>query len=207
MCHHPARTLPCLRLPPLLAALTLVSLPLHADNETDHAALRAIKSTYEEAVNSGHPEKVAHHLAGNVTAVMVTGEEVQGAAGLDAYWKKVRGLIGEGGTYQVEVLTDKTEFAGDLAFSRGRTHESVVLANGKTFNFEALWSTVCQKQEGQWKVLRMHSTIDPINNPFVLARLTVTKWTYGLLGLIAGSVAASIGALVICRISSHRLPS
>lgn len=203
MHHNLASTLACLRLLPLLTALALTLLPLHADNENDQAALRSMKSAYEEAVNSGHPEKIANHLAENVTAVMVTGEEVQGTAGLDAYWKKVREMIGEGGTYQVEVLTDKTEFAGDSAFSRGRTHERVVLANGKTFKFDALWSTVCQKQEGEWKVVRMHSTIDPINNPFVVARLTATKWTYGLLGLILGSVTALVGTLLICRLSKR----
>src|SRR5215472_6671728 len=110
----------------LLAAITCVILcavgsPVRADEESDRAALRMIRTNYMEAVNSGDPSKMAPFLSKEVTGVMVTGEEVKGLDGLVAYWKKIQDLIGTGGSYHVAVNVDKTDLYGDIAVSRGST--------------------------------------------------------------------------------------
>ena len=152
------------------AWIVLASLPdTRADEAADHNALRAIKATYEEAVKSGMPAKLAPHVSTNTTGVMVTGEQVEGMAGLESYWKKIQNLIGPGGTYEVAVNVDKTDLFGDLALSRGTTADIVRLGNGKEFKFGSSWSTVCRKEGGAWKVIRMQATMDPVQNPFVSA--------------------------------------
>jgi hypothetical protein len=49
-----------------------------------------------------------------------------------------------------------------------------------------LWTAVSRKVEGDWNVIRMHGSIDPITNVFVMTELKAAKWIYGLGGLILG---------------------
>jgi ketosteroid isomerase-like protein len=175
----------------ILLALCLMTLPLpalHADEETDRAALRAIKAAYEEAVNGRTPLKIAPYLDENVTGVMVTGDPVRGLPGLEAYWRKVQDLIGAEGTYQVKVNTEKTDIFGDIAVSYGTTDETVRLAEGKEFKFNTLWNTVCRRENGEWKVIRMQATMDPVSNAFVSAKLNSAKFTFAGAGLAVGIV-------------------
>lgn len=173
---------------PLCLSLFFFCASLHADEEADRASLRTIKAAYEEAVNGRTPLKIAPYLDENVTGVMVTGDPITGLAGLEAYWKKIQDLIGEGGIYQVKVNTEKTDLFGDLAVSYGTTDEIVTLANGKEFKFNSLWNTVCRKENGEWKVIRMQATMDPVSNTFVTAKRSADKFTYAGLGLVAGIV-------------------
>jgi uncharacterized protein (TIGR02246 family) len=172
-----------------------------ADDEADRTALRTIKAAYEEAINSKDPSKMAPHLATNVTGVMVTGDVVEGFQGLEAYWKKIQALIGEGGKYQVKVNTDKTDLFGEVAVSRGNTEDVVTLANGKEFKFGSRWTAVCHKETGGWKVIRMQATMDPVDNVFTSARLKTTKFVYGGAGLAAGVLL-----LLMMRFSKRARP-
>ena len=157
-----------------------------ADDEADRTALRMIRTNYETAVNSGDLSKIKDDLSKEVTGVMVTGKAVEGYDGLVAYWNEVQKLIGVGGTYHVTVKVDNTEFFGDVAVSRGTTEETVRLARGKELNFGAFWTSVWHKEAGQWKVLRMEATLDPIDNVFVKLQLGKARLLYGIGGLVGG---------------------
>jgi len=173
-----------------------------ANEESDRAALREIKKAYETAVNEGKPSDLAPYLSESVTAVMVTDEEVTGLAGLEAYWRKIQDLIGKGGTYKVQVQVDKTDLFGDLAISRGTTTELVHLASGKDFHYSARWTTVCRRENGAWKLLRMHSSMDPIQNEFVKASKSAGQWIWGGTGLAIGAIGAAAGLWILKKRSS-----
>jgi len=175
-------------LPPGIICLILCSLcsSVRADEESDRAALRMIRTNYMEAANSGDPSKIAPYLSKEVTGVMVTGEEVKGFDGLVAYWKKIQNLVGPGGSYHVTVNVDKTDLYGDTAVSHGNTDDVVRLATGKELQFHSLWTAVCHKENGVWKVVRMEAAMDPVDNVFVSLRMQKTRLAAGGIGLLAG---------------------
>jgi ketosteroid isomerase-like protein len=157
-----------------------------ADDDANRAALRMIRTNYEEAANSGDLSKFKSDLSDQVTGVMVTGEPVTGYDGLVSYWKGIQDLIGPGGSYHVTVNTDKTDLFGDIAVSRGTTEESVRLANGKELDFSSFWTAVCHKEDGKWKIFRMQATLNPVHNVFVSLQLGKAKLIYGIGGIVAG---------------------
>jgi len=169
----------------LLASATV----LYAAEEADHEALRKIKAIYEEAVKSDDLSKLFPHLGGNLTAVTPTGEEVKGAQELQAYFKRIWDLIGKGGAYQVKVNVTNTDLFGDIALSYGTTEEFVKTAEGREYKFPMLWTAVARRDNGEWKAIRMHGSIDPLGNVFVATRLNAIKWIYGGGGLLVGLVA------------------
>jgi ketosteroid isomerase-like protein len=170
-----------------------------ADDTDDRTALRMIRTNYEEAVNSGDLSKIQTNLSKEVTGVMVTGEPVVGFDELVAYWKKIQTLIGTGGTYHVTVNVDKTDLFGDVAVSHGTTEETVRLANGKELNFSAFWTSVCHKEDGAWKVVRMQATLNPIDNVFVALQLKKAKLIYGVVGFIAGALLVFAIRFLTCK--------
>ena len=145
-----------------------------------------------EAIDSGQVAKLAPYLSKEVTGVMVTGEKVEGLDGLEAYWKKIQDLIGPGSSYHVVVNVDKTDLYGDVAVSRGSTEDVVRLGNGKELHFSSYWTSVCHKEEGVWKVVRMEAAMDPVDNVFISLRLQKTKIVYGVGGLVVGVVLVLI---------------
>ena len=167
-----------------------------ADDEAEHAALRKIKAAYEDAVNSGNPSKIGPFLGKEVTGVMVTGEPVQGLESLESYWKKIQSIIGQGGSYHVNVNVSKSDLYGDTAVSSGTTEDVVRLANGRELKFNSLWTTVCRKENGDWKIIRMQATMDPVENVFVSARLKIAKLTFGVGGFVLGALLVLAACLL-----------
>lgn len=171
---------------PLLALCLTVS--VHADD--DKQALRELRALYEKAVSEGDPQSLKPHLADDFTAVMVTAEEVTGHDGVLAYWEKVVEFVGDGGSYRVSLDPDDSIIEGDIAITKGRALEQVTLKSGKSIEFTSLWTAVARKEEGTWKLVRIHAAIDPIGNPIIAYLNRAKGWLLGggglLLGLIAG---------------------
>jgi ketosteroid isomerase-like protein len=159
--------------------------------EADHDALRALVPLYERAANEGKPELLKPYLDPDFGGVMVTGDEVDGFASLQEFWANIQKMIGDGGRYHVKVnVAARSILSGDLAVAHGTTEDDVVTANGKKYHFEGRWTAVCRKKDGQWKVLRVHGSMNPISNPFVMAALRVSSLTAGA---IAGIVCLIVG--------------
>ncbi len=164
-----------------------MSTPLSADVESDHEQLRAVRRIFEEAVNTNNLELLRPVLDPSVTGVPVTGEEVRGYDELCAYWNKVWELIGRGGSYRVEVHPELSDLYGDIAVGRGWADERVVTNTGREFRYKSHWTAVIRKSpDGTWRVLRMHSAMDPVDNPFVHAEVRWNRIGYGTGGLLAG---------------------
>jgi ketosteroid isomerase-like protein len=172
----------------VFGSLCCLCLDAKGDEQADRAALRLILTNYIDGVNSGDLSKLSPYLATNVTGVMVTGQPVQGFDELRSYWKKIQELIGPGGSYHVSVKVDKTEFYGDVAVSRGSTEDVVRLGNGKELPFNSFWTSVCCKEDGAWKVVRMQAAMNPIDNVFISMRSKRAEIFCGICGVVAGII-------------------
>lgn len=174
----------------LLLALASIS-RLHADEGADRAALREIKTAYEEAINTNDLAKITPFLGANFTGVMVTGDSVRGLAELEAYWKKIQGMIGKGGSYSVRVTPGEVHFNGDLAICTGAAEE-LVQSQGQQFPYTSVWTTICRRDGASWKLERIQATMDPINNVFVRARMRGAGIQYGAGGFIMGCIVTAL---------------
>jgi ketosteroid isomerase-like protein len=135
--------------------------------EAEHEALRRLKTGYEEAVRSNRIDALAPYFHSDFHGVMVTGRAVNSFAEVQQYWRDIRGLIGEGGTYTTTVNPERSVILGDVALARGTTDDVVKTSDGQEYRFSALWTATLQKEGGNWKIRTIQGTMDPIGNPFV----------------------------------------
>ena len=161
-----------------------------ASEEADHAALRLLKTAYEEAIRNNKIETLAGHFHPDFHGVMVTGRAVNSFADVQQFWRDLRGLIGEGGTYTTTINPERSVILGDIALARGTTDDVVRTAAGKEYRVTTLWSATLQRDGGAWKVRSLQGTMDPIGNPFVaeVASLAVLQYASGagVIGLVLG---------------------
>ena len=176
--------------------------------ESQKEQLRALKSLYERAVAEENPDLLAPHLAEEFSGVMVTGDGVSNMPDLRAYWAKIKGLLGEGGKYTVELLPDDSVVFGDTAVSRGTTREVALTDGGKRYEFASQWTAVSrQAPDGTWQLVRVHGSMDPVGNVFVKTFLTRTAWTAGAIGAAAGLLLGTVIALLVRRRRATAPPS
>lgn len=191
-----------LRLPPaaLAAALLAGVLTVRAAPTEDpaHAALREIRATYEKAVRTGDLAPLRALWAPETSAVMILGQEVKTFAELEAHWKFVRDLIGPGGSYTTTLKPETSLIHGDIALSRGTSDELVRTAEGKEYPFTSFWTAVSRRVDGQWKVLRMHGSMAPVDNVFTRTFVQRAKLAYGIGGLVLGA-AIGFGLAFLLR--------
>ncbi|HEV8254237.1 MAG TPA: nuclear transport factor 2 family protein [Vicinamibacteria bacterium] len=171
---------------------------LDADDEADHEALRKIRRVYEQAVAEDNVELLVPHLDPQFTAVMLTGELVVGADGMRGYWRRIKDLMGPGGRYTVTVEPDLSTLLGDVALAKGTTSDVVATDQGE-YRFKSQWTAVCRRVDGQWKVLRIQGSMDPVGNPFVKKALTRSAVWSGGGGLGVGSVVGLLAGVVLRR--------
>lgn len=176
-----------------------------AADQADHDALRALVSMYEQAANQGKLATLKPYLDPEFSGVMVTGEEVTSFASMEEYWAKIQKMMGEGGTYHVKVnVADRATLAGDLAVARGTTDE-VVHAKGNEYHFTGHWTAVCRKRDGQWRLFRIQSSMDPVTNPFVMAAVRAASVTAAVAAGIAGLVVGWVLHVIIARRRKARM--
>jgi len=171
----------------------------NTDRTADKEALRALAARYEVAINQGSLAGLQDSVAPEVSAVFMTGVESKGLEAMQKYYDEIKGKLGSGGSYTVKFVPDDTDFHGNIAVAHGTSDEAVVLGNGKRITYRSLWTAVLEKNDGQWKALRLHVSIDPIDNAFVRMKLDLTKWMHLAIGGLIGLVAGLLGFKIISK--------
>ncbi len=170
------------------------------DIEAEHDALRELKALYERAISEDAPEQLRPHIAEGFSGVTLTSLPVDDFDGLLGYWAEIKEMMGEGGRYSVTVKPAvKSLLFGNIAVAHGKSEDLVVTGGGKEYRFEGQWTAVCLKQDGRWKLLRVHGSMDPLGNPFVLSALKGTMLTTGGALLAVGLVLGWLGHLLFAR--------
>jgi hypothetical protein len=95
----------------------------------------------------------------------------------------------------VTIDPDDTIFEGNIAIAKGRANERAV-RNGKTLDFVSQWTAIARKESGEWKLVRIQASIDPVGNPIIKALQGYKEWIIG--------VAALVGGLIIGRLLPRR---
>ena len=163
-------------------------------HEADRQALRDLKALYEKAASTGDIDALAPLVGPGFTGVMMTSDPVASVEDMRSYWARMRSLIGDGGSYRVELAIDgPSEFFGDIAVAHGTSKDFVHTGSGRDYNFDGRWTAVFRRTPEGWKALRIHGSMDPIGNPFVRAGVSGTAWVVGIVAVLVGALLGWIG--------------
>jgi ketosteroid isomerase-like protein len=171
-------------------------LPIQAqvpENDThasDKQALRALAEKYENAINQGNFSSLKEFVAPSASAVFMTGHELVGLDAMQKYYDEVKVKLGTGSSYSVKLNPADTEFYDSIAVTHGTSDERVTFGNGKQLAYQSKWTAVLQKNNDQWIAIRMHVSIDPIDNPFITMKNQVTHWIYSSVAGLSGALLA-----------------
>ena len=158
------------------------------EEEAEWVKIRALKSVYEDAVRSNQIEKLRPYVAANFHGTIVTGAEARSFDDLIKRNQEIHELIGSGGSYQVKVNYEPGTMFGNIAVANGTSEETVVTGSGKRFEYVSKWLVNLIKEDGTWKLYRLQSTLDPVDNVFVHDTVKYTRLFFGGGGLVIGAL-------------------
>lgn len=156
----------------LAAALAVSVAPAEEENHADHEALRKMRRAFEEAAAKNDMDLMKPFLATNFSLVTFTDREFTDFEAFKAQWAKTRSaMLGESGTYRVDLDPEYSVLMGDVALCRGNAKNELVNSKGSRFEFTSHWSVVCRKTDGEWKIVRGHNSLNPFDNPMLRDRV------------------------------------
>src|SRR5262249_27256636 len=121
---------------------------------------------------------------------------------LKDYNAKMRHMIGEGGSYTMKAAYEPGVMLGNSALGFGSTEERVVTNEHHEYTFSSRWTALVTKQDGAWELLRVHVSMDPLQNVFVK---TFSHRESMLRGEIAGAFGLLIGVVIGYRVRSRKV--
>lgn len=162
-------------------------------DEADHQALRDLKKVFEKAASENNLDLLRPYVNEDFSAVTYTDREFTDFEAFKARWQKTRDEIVGNGSYKVTLLPERSEIYVDFAIARGDSENVLVNEAGKEFRFTSHWTAVCRKVDGQWKIVRAHSSLDPFGNPMLIDgvrnKILQTGAAAALGGLVVGGLA------------------
>jgi ketosteroid isomerase-like protein len=178
-----------------------------AQEEADHAALREFKALFEKAASENQLDLLKPMLHEPFSVVTYTDREFTDFETFKARWQKTRDQIVGNGSYKVTLEPERSLIYGDLAIARGDSANVLVTAAGNEYHFTSHWTAVFRKQNGQWKVVRVHSSLDPFGNPMVVGEAKRRMIQAGVGAGVGGLLVGGILAFLFVRRGGHSPPA
>lgn len=174
-----------------------------ADREADRQALRELKAVFEQAASENKLDLLKPHLHDPFSVVTYTDREFTDFEAFKSRWQETRDeVVGQTGSYKVTLQPEPTEFFGDIAVARGDSDNVLVGASGKEYRFTSHWTAVCRKVDDQWKIVRVHSSLDPFGNPMVVGEVSSKLVQTGLAAAVGGLLLGGLLGWVLARRSA-----
>ncbi len=157
----------------------------------DRQALRVLLDRIEKATSSLDIDSATSLMHSDVIVTWQNAEVSKGQEQVRAYHARmIKGATPIVKGYSVKAnLGGPAVFYGDSAIAWGTTVETYELTDGLKFTLNANWSTTIVKKDGEWKIAALHFSTNLFDNP-LLKNAERLVWVAGLLGLIAGLLAA-----------------
>lgn len=184
---------------PLAAALFVLLVPTAAwaqesSEAADHDALRKIKADVLNAINTRNLRGMDAILHKPFMVTVVTQDTFTDTGALQAYYDGLftRQLL-RMARVNIEAEADELSHiqTGTFAVARGSTKELYELADGRRFDMRGRWTATAVKEDGQWKLIAIHSGTNFLDNPVLTAVEKSTAYV-GAGGLAAGLALGSL---------------
>jgi len=168
-------------------------------NKEDHDTFRKLKVVYEDAVNNNKMETLKPYLHKDFSFVTLTNRHFNDFESFHKQWQITREKLLKGGTYNITLKPDYSQIVGDTAITKGTSTSVLVTGDSETFEFSESWTAVCVKEDGQWKVIRIHSSIDPFKNPFIVSEVKKRITKYCIISLLVGLIAGFLLKILLSK--------
>ena len=149
------------------------------ENQADHEALRKLKTDVISAVNNrdyATMQKVMHQP---FMATMITQDNFTDFGKLKNFFEShftrdVRRMKKISIAAEADDLSQI--YQGTFALTKGSTKEHYELTDGRIFDMDGRWTAVSIKDNGQWKLLAIHTGTNFLDNPVLNAIEKSTIW-------------------------------
>jgi hypothetical protein len=182
----------------------LLGRPLLAQNASqaaDHEALRKLKTDVITAINTRNVQSMDTLLHKPFMSTLITQDSFTDIERLKAYFD---GLFTRS-VLRINKITMEAEpdeqaqiYTGTFAVARGGTKEVYELGDGRTYTIPGRWTATTIKDNGQWKVLAVHTGVNFIDNPVMTAVEKSTLY-FGAGGVALGAVIGFLLGFFIRR--------
>ena len=182
----------------------LLGRPLLAQNVSqaaDHEALRKLKTDVITAINTRNVQSMDTLLHKPFMSTLITQDSFTDIERLKAYFD---GLFTRP-VLRINKITMEAEpdeqaqiYTGTFAVARGGTKEVYELGDGRTYTIPGRWTATTIKDNGQWKVLAVHTGVNFIDNPVMTAVEKSTLY-FGAAGVALGAVIGFLLGFFIRR--------
>ena len=182
----------------------LLGRPLLAQNASqaaDHEALRKLKTDVITAINTRNVQSMDTLLHKPFMSTLITQDSFTDIERLKAYFD---GLFTRP-VLRINKITMEAEpdeqaqiYTGTFAVARGGTKEVYELGDGRTYTIPGRWTATTIKDNGQWKVLAVHTGVNFIDNPVMTAVEKSTLY-FGAGGVALGAVIGFLLGFLIRR--------
>jgi Domain of unknown function (DUF4440) len=182
----------------------LLGRPLLAQNASqaaDHEALRKLKTDVITAINTRNVQSMDTLLHKPFMSTLITQDSFTDIERLKAYFD---GLFTRS-VLRINKITMEAEpdeqaqiYTGTFAVARGGTKEVYELGDGRTYTIPGRWTATTIKDNGQWKVLAVHTGVNFIDNPVMTAVEKSTLY-FGAGGVAVGAVIGFLLGFLIRR--------
>lgn len=178
-----------------------VALAQQVGTEQDHQALRTLKEQAVKAVNERDYTAAEKLLDDPFMITVVTQDSFTDMDKLKAYFEDLytRDFL-RMKTVRISAEADELSeiYTGTFSVNKGSTKEHYELADGRIFDLDGRWTAVSVKQDGQWKLLAVHTGTNFLDNP-VLAAIEKSIVWFGLIGGGIGLLAGFLGGWLFTR--------
>lgn len=175
----------------LLSGLcSLASIAADDATAADHQALRKLKSDVVAAVNKRDYPAMQQFMHRPFMATLITQDHFEDTDKLKDYFETLftRPTL-RMSKVSIEADADALSqiYEGTFALNKGTTKEHYELADGRAFDIDGRWTAVSRKENGEWKLLAVHTGTNFLDNPVLNAIEKSVLW-FAAGGVLAGLV-------------------
>lgn len=163
-------------------------------HESDRAALKALLSGVETAINKKDIDYLASILDKDVVVIYLDAEVARGIPAVRSYFEKT---LGGSNAILTEYRTKgkvgaPAIFHNNVALADGTAKDEFVFLDGRVMTVNTNWTTAIVKNGGAWKVAQLHFSTNVFDN----AILTAAEKSVLLFSIIAIIIGLIIGFVV-----------
>ena len=162
--------------------------------------LNELKALFEKAVENNSIEDMRAHTHPDFSFVSFTDKTFQDFDSFKKQWNITRKEMVGSGSFSTSLDPQPTLFFDDIAIASGSADNKLVNNKGQAFNFHNNWTTIFKRDNnGEWKVLRAHNSLDPFGNPMLVQGVKDKVFKLSILSFLIGFILCALLALLFLK--------